>query len=234
MRFRHPLVRSALYRAATPQERSEVHRALAAATDAQRDPDRRAWHLAESTGGPDEDVAAELERAAGRVQARGGWAAAAAFLERAAALTPDPPGRAQRALAAAQAKYEAGAIADALTLLATAEAGALGDLERARVDLLRAEIAFASRRDSDAPPLLLKAARKLEAVDAALARATYLEALQAALLVGRLASGAGVAEVSEAALACPAPPAAAASRPTSSSRAWRVSSPKGSPPARRS
>jgi DNA-binding CsgD family transcriptional regulator len=206
VRFRHPLVRSVLYRAATPRERSQAHRALAAATDAQLDPDRRAWHRAESTGGPDEDVAAELERAAGRVQARGGWAAAAAFLERAAALTPDPPCRAQRALAAAQAKYESGAITDALTLLATAEAGALGDLERARVDLLRSAIAFASRRDSDAPPLLLKAARKLEGVDVALARATYLEALQAALLVGRLARGAGVAEVSEAALACPAPP----------------------------
>jgi DNA-binding CsgD family transcriptional regulator len=206
VRFRHPLVRSVLYRSATPQQRRQAHRALAEATDARLDPDRRAWHLAESTGGPDEDVAAELERAAGRAQARGGWAAAAAFLERAAALTSDPSRRARRALAAAQAKYEAGSLDDALTLLATAEAGALGDLERARVDVLRAEIAFASRRDSDAPPLLLKAARKLEGVDAAMARATYLEALQAALLVGRLARGGGVAEVSEAALACPAPP----------------------------
>jgi DNA-binding CsgD family transcriptional regulator len=206
VRFRHPLVRSVLYRAATPQQRRQAHRALAEATDAQLDPDRRAWHLADATAAADEGVAAELEHAAGRAQARGGWAAAAAFLERAAALTSDPRCRAQRALAAAQAKYESGAIADALTLLATAEAGALGDLARARVDLLRSQIAFASRRDSDAPPLLLKAARKLEGVDAALARATYLEALQAALLVGRLARGAGVAEVSEAALACPAPP----------------------------
>jgi len=206
VRFRHPLVRSVLYRAATSQERSQAHRALAEATDAQLDPDRRAWHLAESTGDPDEDVAAELEHAAGRAQARGGWAAAAAFLERAAALTPDPPCRAQRALAAAQAKYESGAIADALALLATAEAGALGDPEHARVDLLRSEIASASRRDNDAPPLLLKAARKLETVDTSLARATYLGALSAALYAGRLARGAGVAEVSEAALACPAPP----------------------------
>jgi DNA-binding CsgD family transcriptional regulator len=206
VRFRHPLVRSVLYRAATPQDRSQAHRALAEATDAQLDPDRRAWHLAESTGGPDEDVAAELERAAGRAQARGGWAAAAAFLERAAALTPYPSRRAQRALAAAQAKYLSGAIADALTLLATAEAGALGDLERARVDLLRSEIAFASRRDADAPPLLLKAARKLEAVDANLARATYLEALQAAGFAGRLAREAGLPEVSKAVLAGPPPP----------------------------
>src|SRR3954470_4208633 len=206
VRFRHPLVRSVLYRAATPQQRSQAHRALADATDAQLDPDRRAWHLAEATGGPDEDVAAELERAAGRAKARGGWAAAAAFLERAAALTPDPPCRAQRALAAAQAKYESGAIEDALTLLAMSEAGALGDLDRARVDALRAEIAFASRRDSDAAPLLLKAARKLEAVDASLARATYLEALQAAGFAGRLARGAGLPEVSKPALAGPPPP----------------------------
>ena len=206
VRFRHPLVRSVLYRAATPQERSQAHRALAEATDAQLDPDRRAWHLAESTGGPDEDVAAELERAAGRARARGGWAAAAAFLERAAVLTPDPPCRARRALAAAQAKYASGAIADALTLLATAEAGALDDPERARVDLLRSQIAFASRRDTDAPRLLLEAARKLESVDANLARATYLEALQAAGFAGRLARGAGVAEVSRAVLAGPPPP----------------------------
>ncbi|HEX4692356.1 MAG TPA: AAA family ATPase, partial [Solirubrobacteraceae bacterium] len=205
VRFRHPLVRSVLHRAAAPQERSRAHRALAEATDAQLDPDRRAWHLAESTDGPDEDAAAELERAAGRAQARGGWAAAAAFLERAVALTADPARRAQRALAAAHAKYESGAIGDALTLLATAEAGALGGLEPARADLLRAEIAFASKRDWDVPPLLLKAARKLEGVDATLARATYLEALQSALLVGRLAREADVAEVSEAALACPPP-----------------------------
>ena len=206
VRFRHPLVRSAVYRAATPQQRLRVHRALAEATDPQVDPDRRAWHLAEATAGPDEDVAAELERAAGLAQARGGLAAAAAFLERAAALTPEPAHRAQRALAAARTKYEAGAFDDALTLLATAEPGLPGDLERARVHLLRAQIAFASRRGSDAPPLLLKAARELEAVDPDLARATYLEALSAARFAGPLGRGAGVVEVSEAALAGPRPP----------------------------
>jgi hypothetical protein len=166
-----------------------VHRALADATDAQADPDRRAWHLAEGAAGPDENVAAELERAAGRAQARGGLAAAAALLERAAALTPEPSRRAQRALAAAQTKFEAGALDDALDLLETAESGtAVDDLVRAQAHLLRAQIAFASKRGSDAPPLLLEAARELEAVDPTLARATYLEALSAAMFAGRLAA----------------------------------------------
>jgi DNA-binding CsgD family transcriptional regulator len=206
VRFRHPLVRSAIYGAATADERRRVHRALAEATDAQADPDRRAWHLAQATVGPDEDVAGELERAADRAQARGGLAAAAAFLERAAALTPAPSHRAQRALAAAQTTFEAGALDEALALLGTAETGPLDDLQRARVHLLRGRIAFASRRGSDAPPLLLEAARELEAVDPTLARATYLEALSAAMFAGRLARGAGVVEISEAALAGPPPP----------------------------
>jgi len=206
VRFRHPLVRSSVYRAATPQQRREVHRALAEATDAQVDPDRRAWHLAEAASGPDEDTATELESSAGRAQGRGGLGAAAAFLERAVALTPEPSLRAERALAAAQAKFEAGAIDDAVRLLAVAEAGAVNDGWRARVDLLRAQIAFASRRGSDAPSLLLRAARELEPVDPGLARATYLEALYSTLFVGRLARGVGVLEVSEAALAGPPPP----------------------------
>src|SRR5215207_3443219 len=205
VRFRHPLVRSAVYRAASAEQRRRVHRALAAATDAETDPDRRAWHLAEATAGPDEDVASELERAAGRAQARGGLAAAAAFLQRAAALTPERGRSAQRALAAAQAKYEAGALDEALALLGTAETGAVGDLQRARVRLLRAQIAFAAQRGGDAPRLLLEAARELEAVDPDRARITYLEALEAALFAGRLARGADVVEVSKAALASPAP-----------------------------
>src|SRR4051812_10354511 len=206
VRFRHPLVRSVVYRAAAPDERRRVRAALAEATDPRVDPDRRAWHLAEAMAGPDESVAGVLERAAVRAQARGGLAAAAAFLERAAALTPDPVRRAQRALAAAQTKYEAGAFDDALALLATAGAGPLDDLHGARVHLLRAQVAFAARRGSDAPPLLLRAARALEAVDTALARATYLEALSAAMFAGRLARGGTTAEVSAAALAGPPPP----------------------------
>jgi DNA-binding CsgD family transcriptional regulator len=198
VRFRHPLVRSAVYRSASMYQRRRVHRALAEATDAETDPDRRAWHLAEATARPDEDVAAELERRAGRAQSRGGLAAAAAFLERAAALTPEPRRSAQRALAATQAKYQAGALDEALALLATAETGDVRDIAPARVHLLRGQIAFAARRGSDAPPLLLKAARELEAVDPPLARATYLDALVAALFAGRLARGASALEVAQA------------------------------------
>jgi RNA polymerase sigma factor (sigma-70 family) len=203
--FRHPLVRSAVYRAALVDARSDVHRALAEATDPDLDPDRRAWHRAQAATMPDEEVAAELERSAARAQARGGFAAAAAFLERAAALTPEPLRRAQRALAAAQTKFQAGALDDALGLLAMAEAGVLSDLERARVGLLRAQIAFVSGRGNDAPPLLLEAAQRLGELDPALARETYLEALAAAQFAGRLAGPGGSAlEVAQAARAAPA------------------------------
>jgi tetratricopeptide (TPR) repeat protein len=204
-RFRQPLVRSAIYRSAAAGQRRRAHLALAEATAAETDPDRRVWHLAAATAGIDQAVADELERAAARAQARGGLAAAAAFLERAAVLTPDPLRRAQRALAAAQTKYEAGALDDALTLLATADAGGVDDLQRARVHLLRAQITFASRRGGDAPALLLAAARELEAIDPDRARATYLEALEAARFAGRLARGADIVEVGRAALAGPAP-----------------------------
>jgi DNA-binding CsgD family transcriptional regulator len=205
--FRHPLVRSAVYGAAGLKERRDVHRALAEATDPLIDPDRRAWHRAQAAATPDEDVAAELEHSAARAQARGGLAAAAAFLERAVALSPEPSRRAQRALAAGQTKFEAGALDDALSLLQTAESGtAVDDLVRAQVHLLRAQIAFASRRGSDAAPLLLAAARELEVVDPSLARATYLEALSAATFAGRLVHGGGLVEISESALAGPPPP----------------------------
>jgi DNA-binding CsgD family transcriptional regulator len=205
VRFRHPLVRSAAYRAATAPDRRDVHAALAAATDAQHDPDRRAWHRAHAAERQDEAVAAELERSAGRAQARGGLAAAATFLERAAALTPDPADRGARALAAAQALLLAGAFDRALELLRAAEASPLDELASARIDLLRARIAFTQRHGNDAPGLLLAAARRLEPLDAALARDTYLEALTAALFAARLASGTGTAEVAQAAAGLPAP-----------------------------
>jgi DNA-binding CsgD family transcriptional regulator len=202
VRFRHPLVRSAVYRAASPADRHATHRALAEATDPELDPDRRAWHLAQATAGPDEDVAVELERSADRAQARGGLAAAAAFLERAATLT-EPARRGGRALAAAQVKQQAGEFEAAASLLATAQEGPLDELQRARVDLLRAEIAFAQNRGSDAPPLLLQAAKQLEPLDVSLARETYLDALSAAQFAGRLASGGGVLEAVKAARAAP-------------------------------
>ena len=204
--FRHPLVRSAVYGAAEPSERREAHSALADATDPNIDPDRRAWHHAQAASVPDEEVATELERSATRAQARGGVAAAAAFLERAATLTPEPAGRARRALAAAQTKFQAGALDDVLSLLAMAEAGALSDLERARVALLRAQTAFVVTRGSDAPPLLLEAARGLATLDPTLARETYLDALSAAMFAGRFAGAGGSAlEVAQAASAAPPP-----------------------------
>jgi DNA-binding CsgD family transcriptional regulator len=206
VRFRHPLVRSAAYRLASAWDRQEVHRVLAEATDPEADPDRRAWHRAQAAAGPDEDVAAELERSASRAQARGGLAAAAAFLERAAELTADPPHRAERTLAAAQADLRAGAFGRALELLAMAEAGPVDDVQGARADLLRGQIAFASGPGSDAPLLLLKAARRLEPLDLDLARETYLDAWLAALYAGHLALGGDLEEVSRAARAMPAPP----------------------------
>jgi DNA-binding CsgD family transcriptional regulator len=205
VRFRHPLVRSAVYGAASAAERRSVHHALAEAIDREADPDRRAWHRAEAATGPDEAVAEELERSAGRAQARGGMAAAAAFLEQATVLTPDVSRRAERALAAARAKLVAGAPEAALQLVATAQAGRLDELQRARVDLLRAEIAFTVNRGSDAPPLLLSAAKRLEAHDATLARETYLEALSAAMFAGRLATGGGLLAVAGTAGAAPPP-----------------------------
>jgi hypothetical protein len=204
--FRHPLVRSAVYRAAEPNERREAHRALADATDPQIDPDRRAWHRAQAVSVPDEEVAAELERSAARAQARGGFAAAAAFLERAATLTPAPVRRAQRALVAAQTKFRAGALDDALGLLSSTEVGALDELDRARVELLRAQIAFVSTHGSDAPPMLLAAARRLTPLSPTLACETYLEALSAAMFAGRLAApGASALDVALAAKAAPRP-----------------------------
>ena len=206
VRFRHPLVRWAAYRSVPFTDRQRLHAALAEMTDPHSDPDRRAWHRAQAAAGPDEEVAAELEHSAGRAQGRGGLAAAAAFLERAVALTPDPARRAERALAATQANLQAGAFGKALELLAVAEAGPLGEFAGARADLLRGQIVFASAPGSDAPPLLLKAAKRLEPLDLGLARETYLNAWMAALFAGRLAGAGDLLEVCRAARALPLPP----------------------------
>jgi DNA-binding NarL/FixJ family response regulator len=203
MWFRHPLARSAVYRAASPAERRTVHRALAEVTDPETDPDRRAWHRAAAASEPEESVAEELERSAGRAQARGGLAAAAAFLERAAALTPDPARRPQRLLAAAQAKLQAGALDAAGRLLAAPEIGRLDELQRAQADRLHAQIAFALSQGKDVPSVLLKAAQRLEALDAALAGETYLDALSAAMFVGHLAVATSARDVADAARAAP-------------------------------
>jgi DNA-binding CsgD family transcriptional regulator len=209
--FAHPLVRSAAYRAATTHDRARVHRALAEATDARTDPDRRAWHRAHAAPGPDEAVADELERSAARAQSRGGVAAAAAFLQRAVALTANRERRAERALAAADANFQAGAFDAALGLVSTADAGPLDEFQRARAELLRGRIAFASGLTSEAPPLLLKAARQLEAYDLDLARETYLIAWNAAVTAGHLGGREILLEICTSARALP--PSVGAPRP---------------------
>ena len=212
VRFRHPLVRSAVYSSASVPERRAAHLALADVTDPDRDPDRRAWHLAAAALGPDEKVAAELERSAGRAQARGGMAAAAAFLQRAVELTAEPGPRSERALAAAQASLQAGALDAAAGLLATAAAGPLDELQQARAGLLRGQIAFAAGMGSDAPALLVKAAQQFQPLDGALARQTYLDAWAAAMFAGQFAGAGSLHEVARAARS--APPPAGASRPS--------------------
>src|SRR3954471_12755106 len=206
VRFRHPLVRSAAYRAASLTDRRAVHGALAAATDPETDPDRRAWHRAHAAIGPDEEVARELIDSASRAQGRGGIAAAAAFLDRAVTLTPDPGERSARAVTAAQMKLEAGDLSAAGSLLAAADAGPLDELGQARAQRVRAQIAFDARRGSDAPPLLLRTAQRLESLDAELARETHLKALVAVIYAARLATGPAPADVARAALSAPRAP----------------------------
>ncbi|HEX4187073.1 MAG TPA: AAA family ATPase [Solirubrobacteraceae bacterium] len=203
--FRHPLLRSAIYQAASDEDRRAVHEALAAATDAGTDPDRRAWHLARAAVGPDEEIADELERSAGRAEARGGLAAAAAFLQRAAELTLDPATRARRSLEAAAAKQLSGAPEDALILLSAASDGPLDDLDGAMLQRLHGQIALDLRLAGEAVPLLLDAAERLQSLDLPLARETYLEALRAASVAGRL--GAGTHAAAAAARGAPTPQA---------------------------
>ena len=212
VRFQHPLVRSVVYGSASPRDTHAVHAALAAVTDPQHDPDRRAWHRARAAPGPDDDVAADLERCAQRAQARGGMAAAAAFLQRATALTLDPRRRTERALGAAIAHLQAGALDAVRQLLSIAETCAMDELQRAQIDLIAADLAFVTNRGSDASPLLLKAARRLEPIDPQRSRATYLRSFTATILSGRLTLGGGVLEVAHAA-ECAPPPTNAARAP---------------------
>jgi len=205
VQFRHPLLRSVVYHAASPEERRSTHQALAQVTDPVADPDRRAWHLAQAASGPDEDVSSELERCAGRAQARGGLAAAAAFFERASELTPDPLRRGQRALAAAQATHQAGMTDASWRLLTLADASPLGEFQRAQADLLRARVSFTVDRGRDTPLLLLKAALRLGPLDVRMARDTLLDALRAAWYAGDMANGASLREVADAARAAPTP-----------------------------
>jgi DNA-binding CsgD family transcriptional regulator len=205
--FRHPLVRSAVYRSATAQQRRAVHLALADATNRSADPDRRAWHLAAAAAGPDEQVALELEGSATRAEGRGGLAATAAFLQRAVALTRDPTKRGNRALAAVEASLGAGEFDAARRFLATAEASQLDEFQQARVDLLRGHLALASGCVSEAWALLLSAAKRLQPLDLELARETYLNAWGAA-------AQAGVSDLREVCRAARAlPPLACDSRP---------------------
>src|SRR3954447_14734972 len=206
VRFRHPLVRSAVYRAANLTDRRAVHGALAAATDPETDPDRRAWHRAHAAIAPDDAVAAELIHSANRARGRGGIAAAAAFLERAVTFTADPRERAARALTAAQMKLGAGDLSAAASLLAAADAGPLDALGQAKAQLAHAQIAFDMRRGSDAPPLLMRTAQRLESLDPELARETHLKALVAVIYAGRLATDPGPADVARAALSAPLGP----------------------------
>ena len=202
--FRHPLLRSAIYRAASSGERRAAHQALAGATNPEVDPDRRLWHRAHAIAAPDEEIALELERSAARARARGGLAAAAAFLERSAALTPDPSRWAHRMLEAAASKQLAGASQEALSLLSRAAAGPLDPLDQARLTFLHGWIEVDLSRGAAALPLLLDAARQLEPLDASLSRDAYLAAIRAASVAGRL--GPGMAEVARAALEAPRKP----------------------------
>jgi DNA-binding CsgD family transcriptional regulator len=209
--FRHPVVRSVVYTSASMGERRQVHGALAQVTEAQHDPDRRAWHRAHAAAGPDDNVAAELEGSAGRAQARGGLAAAAAFLERATMLTLHPEKRAQRALAAASAQVQAGGFDAARDLLSIAEALVPSDFQQARIEMIQAQLAFATTRGAGAPQLLLKAAQRLESIDAGMARTTYLQAVTAAIFSDD-ESGGDVGEIARA--AATAPPSAGSATAT--------------------
>jgi DNA-binding CsgD family transcriptional regulator len=204
--FRHPLVRSAVYRHAEPEARRCVHRALGEAINAALDPDRRAWHRALAAQGPDDEIAAELEQSAGRAARRGGLGAGAAFLERAVLLSEDAETRGQRALAAAEANLDAGQPGHADELLSIAKLVAQSELEVAQREVLEARLSYMRGRGRDAPALLLSAALRVDALGGSSTRNMYIPALAAALYAGRLSAGPGVGDVAAAARASPTHP----------------------------
>ncbi|GAB2602037.1 LuxR family transcriptional regulator [Paractinoplanes abujensis] len=204
VRFCHPLARSAVYRAASAHDRRAAHRELAAITDPVTAPDRRAWHRAQATVSPDADVADDLQRCAARAQARGGVAAAAAFLHRAAELSPDADRRIDRTLDAAQVYLEAGLGTTARELLMTIETAGLDDFRHARAELLRGRVAFTRPGDGAGPALMAAGARRLAALDAGRSRESYLDALEASLVVGR--GGGFIPEILVAARSAPPVP----------------------------
>lgn len=188
-RFCHPLARSAVYRAAEPERRQAVHRALAEATDPVTAADRRAWHRAQATTGPDERVAAGLEASASRARSRGGVAAAAAFLRRAAALSLDPDKQTERTLSAARATFETGDSDAAADLVASIDPETLNEFQRASVDQLRGQIAFIGGVGGAAhgAESMLRAAQRLADRDPERSREYFVSALEMALVVGRAA-----------------------------------------------
>ena len=210
VRFRHPLVRSAVYLGADLPQRRLAHGALSLATDPVLDPDRRAWHAAQAADGPDETVALGLEEAADRARQRGGMAAEAVLLERAAALTPDPGQRGRRALAAAEAHFSAAVPEQAGELAALADLCPLTPLDRARLVRLRARMLFGRSRSDEAAPLLLDAAARFTAEGSPLARETYLEAISATVFAGRVHGPHGARAAAVAARTSGAPPSASA------------------------
>jgi hypothetical protein len=203
--FRHPLVRSAVYRSAPLSEQREVHRALAAVTDPRTDPDRRAWHRGLAADGPQEEVARDLELSARRAQARGGLAAAAVFLEWAATLTPEIGTRASRLLAAATAKRDVGDLEAALGLLSAAEPGIASLADEAKLKRLRGQIAFDRRHLEDGVRLFAEAAKVFELFDASTARQTLGEALCLAIWSGDLHGTFGIRFAAAAVASAPAP-----------------------------
>jgi len=196
--FRHPLIRSAAYGAADASDRRRVHRILAELVDPAA-PDARAWHRAAAAAGPDEEVALELERGAMRAGGRGGWSARAAFLARAADLTPPSSRRTERLLAAAEAALVAGKVPGAEALLQRASVASTEPNQLAHVNRIEGAL-LSFTQPGKVPAVLLEAARALEAIDPIEARTTYIEALQACLVASQLTAGTTPSEVGLAAL----------------------------------